>query len=201
MGTRNLTAVILNGEVKVAQYGQWDGYPTGQGYTCSLFIRDKLMTVEGLEKFKKAVSECTFVDDKNYRELWAEVGVPADRNHATSDEAEQFHAKNPQFSRDHGAGVLGLILDNGARKLKNSWDFAADSLFCEWAYVFDLDNQVLEVYKGFNKSPVPEGERFASMPKDGEYYPVRLIKKYAFSELTEHTMEGLSKELSKDEED
>ena len=27
MGTRNLTAVYLDGEYKIAQYGQWDGLP------------------------------------------------------------------------------------------------------------------------------------------------------------------------------
>ena len=27
MGTRNLTVVYLDGQYKVAQYGQWDGYP------------------------------------------------------------------------------------------------------------------------------------------------------------------------------
>lgn len=31
MGTRNLTAVYLDGQYKVAQYGQWDGYPEGRG--------------------------------------------------------------------------------------------------------------------------------------------------------------------------
>lgn len=31
MGTRNLTAVYIDGEYKVAQYGQWDGYPEGPG--------------------------------------------------------------------------------------------------------------------------------------------------------------------------
>jgi len=29
MGTRNLTIVTSNGKTKVAQYGQWDGYPGG----------------------------------------------------------------------------------------------------------------------------------------------------------------------------
>jgi len=32
MGTRHLSmAYNKGGEVKVAQYGQWDGYPEGQG--------------------------------------------------------------------------------------------------------------------------------------------------------------------------
>ena len=31
MGTRNLTMVISQEKTKVAQYGQWDGYPEGQG--------------------------------------------------------------------------------------------------------------------------------------------------------------------------
>lgn len=32
MGTRNLTMLISDGETKVAQYGQWDGYPGEQHY-------------------------------------------------------------------------------------------------------------------------------------------------------------------------
>ena len=44
MGTRNLTAVYIDGEYKVAQYGQWDGYPEGQGMTALTFLRDKMDT-------------------------------------------------------------------------------------------------------------------------------------------------------------
>jgi len=31
MGTRHLICVVKGKEYIVAQYGQWDGYPTGQG--------------------------------------------------------------------------------------------------------------------------------------------------------------------------
>ena len=42
MGTRNLTMVIdKRGDLKVAQYGQWDGYPEGWGVEILNFARDK----------------------------------------------------------------------------------------------------------------------------------------------------------------
>ena len=42
MGTRNLTIVFMDGKYRVAQYGQWDGYPEGQGLTCLRFVRDQM---------------------------------------------------------------------------------------------------------------------------------------------------------------
>ena len=33
MGTRGLTMVVSKGKTRVAQYGQWDHYPSGQGRT------------------------------------------------------------------------------------------------------------------------------------------------------------------------
>jgi len=38
MGTRNLTMVISDGKTKIAQYGQWDGYPSGQGADILAFL-------------------------------------------------------------------------------------------------------------------------------------------------------------------
>lgn len=40
MGTRHLQTVInKDGEVKVRQYGQWDGYPSGQGLDILQYLR------------------------------------------------------------------------------------------------------------------------------------------------------------------
>lgn len=46
MGTRGLTAVMLGGEYKIAQYGQWDHYPSGQGVTALEFCRSWLTDVK-----------------------------------------------------------------------------------------------------------------------------------------------------------
>ena len=52
MGTRNLTMVISNGETKVAQYGQWDGYPSGNGVIVLEFL-----TSTNLEEFKNKLND------------------------------------------------------------------------------------------------------------------------------------------------
>src|SRR5205085_10459690 len=69
-------------------------------------------------------------------------------------------------------------------------DFPLDSLFCEWAYVIDLDNQKFEVYRGFQTAPHSDG-RFATRfdPADatsvvGEtYYPVRKLVDFSLANL------------------
>lgn len=197
MGTRHLIAVVVDGEYKIAQYGQWDGYPSGQGANICRF----LSTVD-LNAFKNAVRECKWVSDETWKGWWTSIGVNSD-DEVTPAKGDQFLDEHPQISRDVCAKILTMVL-NGTRDVKNSIDFAGDSLFCEWAYVLDLDNEVLEVYEGFNKEPVDPSERFASTPRDTdrngnltEYYPVRLAKKIPFKEATEESMTTLENELRK----
>lgn len=181
MGTRNLVAVVSNGKPKVAQYGQWDGYPSGQGETVLKFILKEM----DFDKFKKSVDECTWITEEELESI----------------DKEKWEETHGYLSRDFGAKILGIVQDK-PRALKNSWDFAADSLFCEFAYVLDLDKKQLEVYTGFNKEAVSDDSRFATLPlekPDGDYKHVRLLKKYPFSELTENTMRDLEKELDSEE--
>lgn len=65
MGTRNLTAVYLDGQYKVAQYGQWDGYPEGQGITVLTFLRDKM----DLELFKEALRNSSYIPSEELTAL------------------------------------------------------------------------------------------------------------------------------------
>ena len=57
MGTRHLIIVKNEGEVKVAQYGQWDGYPDGVGTDIVNFLHN-IRDPDLMEVFKRRVNLC-----------------------------------------------------------------------------------------------------------------------------------------------
>lgn len=68
----------------------------------------------------------------------------------------------------------------------DSHEFLADSLFCEWAYIINLDNYSFEVHRGFNKSP-DEAGRYSGLQienSDG-YHGVKLISEIPLVNLKE----------------
>lgn len=182
MGTRHLTCVVKDGAFKVAQYGQWDGYPEGQGATIVEFLQRIQKLPDGLQQFREAVDNCTFLSDEEIRSSWINAGADPESDYVTTEVSDRHGEMYPALSRDTGARVLEYIFNQRGGSLKNSVDFAGDSLFCEWAYVIDLDHNVLEVYTGFNKTnPEPKG-RFRDLPREPrhyesaeQYYPIELL--------------------------
>lgn len=139
MGTRHLIEVKLDGELKIAQYGQWDGYPSGQGRGIARFLHEQMER----EKFKSALRECRFM---------------------TQDEVDAFNQEyrgknwqttHPWLSRDAGSEVLGHVQDGGARLLLDWRDFKNDHTFCEYHYLIDMDNETVTMG---DCTPVPFSE-------------------------------------------
>lgn len=64
MGTRNLTMVYSNGEYKVAQYGQWDGYPEGLGSQLLKYLKGI-----NIPELRNAVNKCTYLTKENFDEI------------------------------------------------------------------------------------------------------------------------------------
>lgn len=173
MGTRHLIAVQLDGKYKVAQYGQWDGYPSGQGATVLGFLGKY-----NRKEFEAKVRAAQWITD-------AEIDKVNDDIKKTG---EGWKKKYPELTRDTGAEILQLVNDSPPGiKLKDSLSFATDGLFCEWAYVIDLDKNTLEVFKGFNKKPLKKGERFRGMKPEKDaspkYTAVKLVKSYPLDSL------------------
>lgn len=140
MGTRNLTIVKLKGEIKVAQYCQWDGYPTGQGNTIAEFIRNMQV-----REFKRNVAKLEFVSEEYVAGLWEEFTKSKD-GRATLAQSDEFKLKHPEFHRDTGANILNLISRGSVTKLYNEIDFIKDALFCEYAYELNLDDKTVTLY-------------------------------------------------------
>lgn len=184
MGTRNLTAAVIDGDFKIAQYGQWDGYPSGQGDTLLTFLRN-LIDANRIVEFEGKLRGCTFLTNDEIRACWTAVGAD-NSGFVSMTIADKFKAANPQLSRDTGAEVFALVLnsENGL-PLDDDHNFAGDSLFCEYAYVADFDKRTFEAYRGFNKEPVSADERFAKVPvkTDSKYAQVRLVASWPFDSL------------------
>lgn len=190
MGTRNLTIVKVKGKIKVAQYCQWDGCPTGQGKDIARFIHSKAFDLAAL---RRNVSKLTWAKPAEIKDTWTACGADPESTSVSFDIASIHSKRYPEYSRDTGAKVLSLIQGGKVAKVKNDYEFIKDSLFCEYAYEIDLDRKTVSVYKGFQ----PTGKMDARGLK--EYGRCKVIKRYSFKDFTVKAMDLLTKELNKDE--
>lgn len=191
MGTRHLIAAKIDGVYKLAQYGQWDGYPEGQG----VGVLDFLVNEMDMAAFTAALRNCRFIGQEEVNAELVKFGAdPNDHYTIRLPDYDRFSEAHPEWSRDTGAKILEFIQSSGGCGLRSSLDFAADSLFCEWAYVLDFDTMKFEVYEGFNKTPLTEKDRFFFLEPKAEdgYHPVRLRASWSMEALPQNANDFLS---------
>lgn len=169
MGTRNLTKVIdKDGIVRVAQYGQWDGYPSGQGANMLAFISEYKM----IDKIEKSLVKCRFVSEG---EMGAAYDVYSDEP-KWAELREDFNGYGiafPSFSRDTATDILKVIVySNEEVILWNDTEFENDDLMCEGIYELNYQTkQFISKYDGktisfdFDKLPTLE-QYLESFEKD-----------------------------------
>jgi hypothetical protein len=183
MGTRNLTVLVSEGEIKIAQYGQWDGYPDYMGINILKFLREF-----DVEIMKKQVKNVIFVDENKQKEIdlyLKEIG--STNGYLNNEQSDLYNEKYKFLNRSIGSDILEMVYDEEYNKpmlLNNSITFSGDSLFCEWAYVIDLDKNLFEVYEGFNKNELNENDRFFKYTiENEEYHPIKLKKEFPLNVL------------------
>lgn len=200
MSTRGAIGFYIDGKTKVA-YNHSDSYPEWLGVNEVLpFCRE--VPDDGWGKVRDMVRALVDVDPDE---------TP------TPEQVEKIRAAIPEYA--HRVGTTGSWYDilRGAQGglgtyLKiGLWPEAGvgwllDSLFCEWAYLINLDDDFLEVYKGFNRDPEAEG-RYAGKRlsdedqkhySDGPYYGVRLVAAWPLGALP--TGESFLTALGRDDE-
>jgi hypothetical protein len=218
-------SVFWKGKWCIAQYGQWDGYPEGQGVK----ILNFLSVAHNIDKLKAGLAHVYEVTGEEVNLIWDECeawnasqreqGIPWGE---TVDGVKKLY---PSLSRDTSAGLLGIIArasladEEGAvedetdkekqpKRTKRipinlGLEFANDTLFCEWAYVIDLDKEVLEVYGGGENKH--DGHRFKDVGPEDAPVPA-FISSFAFSEIylmksNKEFLDKIKESCGKNEED
>ena len=156
MGTRNLTVVKDKAGInRIAQYGQWDGYPSYSGIQALEFLRD-----EGNQALLSAKLDLVqFVGDEEVDTLY--------KQYETTDwENKDFLNAYPGLHRDTGIGILSVVANAIAPiKTVDNTEFAKDDLFCEGVYEVDFStNKFITIYD----SKVVEYD-LDNLPSDKDY--------------------------------
>jgi hypothetical protein len=174
MGTRGAFGVVIDGEEKIG-YNQFDSYPDGRGLDVLRFARD----VEDWDAVKRRARELRVVSRET-----PPTPEDVERLRDWTDLSVSGQSTDDWYCLTRSAhGNLGEILACGY--VEDARHFPLDSLFCEWAYLLNLDAMILEVYMGFQREPHTSG-RFAGRTGPGMsdgYVPVRMIGAWSLHEL------------------
>lgn len=178
MGTRGLTGYAVDGQT-VAAYQQYDSYPSGVGVQVLAAAR---AIAQDTDRFTALARNIRKVDE-------SANATPEDREKFAQYADSRVSTGTDYYSllRNLQGDLLGYL---NAGIIPENTGFAQDSLFCEWAYIVDMDARTFEVYEGFQTEQHSEG-RFATteepeLPYTGateRYYPVKLVKTFALDAL------------------
>lgn len=180
MGTRGLWGYIEHDEPKLT-YNHFDSYPSGLGSAVLNHLRG--CDLDQLKERVNALRIVTEDGDKPTAEDVKRLAEFAEDGYGWGT-PEQGGTWEWYTLLRHTQGDPEATLKAGV--MIDGEEFAEDSLFCEWAYVVDLDAGTFEIYRGFQREPHNEG-RFITdetIPSEG-YWPVRLIASYPLTDLPE----------------
>lgn len=170
-----------------------------------------MLTTNRLAEFEDKVRATTWLTEENLKARWVAAGADPASDLVSLDVGEKFAGMYPENSRDTGAAVLQIVLDRDTPVgLRDDMRFGLAGLFCEFAYVIDLDAKTLEFYKGFNKDATKNAPRFMALPeaqahldeenKDrgstSRYEAVALVGTFTFDELVQEGAQAIVNKMN-----
>lgn len=209
MGTRGLNGFISQGETK-ASYNHFDSYPENLGKDMLLFIL-RVNKEKGWDKLTKKIANLKMIDEESKPtekdiQRYTELGYYDPRVGGKSVEPTWYQL----LRQTQGVKWMDEVYDNFQEHAIDNQDFIKDSLFCEHAYLINLDKMELEYWKGFQHKP-QKGNRYGtkapapSYKGADSYYPCALMGTFQLGDITSQKKVAvyLKKmvELSKEEEE
>jgi len=179
MGTRGLMGFRIDGKDKVT-YNHFDSYPDGLGESVVQDVKT-LLQVLTMDELKDKARKIKLVDEDS---------VPTPEDFLKLDLTTRLLVqKNGGLDKSwcsllHGLqGELLKTLEAGV--MIDSIGFINDSLFCEWAYIVNLDEETLEIYRGFQEKPHTFG-RYATNTTASKYYPCAIVATFSLTDIPEN---------------
>jgi len=80
-------------------------------------------------------------------------------------------------------GTLKPYLDGKLMFMPDASDFIYNSLHCEWAYIANFDDSLLEVWKGLQNKPDTDENRYGTEADRMGYYPCSMLAGYHLDDL------------------
>ena len=186
MGTRGAYGFRINGQDKVT-YNHYDSYPCGLGREVMSYIAHT-----PLKRMKEVAARIILVDRESTPspEL-----IKKYKKYTDLRVSEQSHNDWYCLLRKTQGNLFPYNSD--LEHMIDSQDFLSDSLFCEWAYIINLDTDTFEAYKGFNKNPLARGRYAGRSTKSNDgYRGVSLIKEIPLANIRKQNLERLVGELN-----
>ena len=185
MGTRGLSGFKWKNEYYL-MYNHYDSYPEGLGNDVIEFIKH-VYQFNSFNKLKMRVGNLIKV---NYdKEPTSEIIKKYEKYSDTSVSERTNKDWYCLFRTLQGKDILYEVLNRNVNHILDGEDFGKDSLFCEYAYIINLDTMEVDFYNGFQKSP-QKGNYFGEEPniitdcngkkRITEYYPIAKVGSLEF---------------------
>ena len=191
MGTRGLWGFRYNGQDKLT-YNHFDSYPSNLGKTLIDFVKkSSVEEMKNIFNYIKLVNEKIVPTENEVKECirfkTVDLGV-GNQNYKDWYCLLRNSQGNPNYYRD------------GLKYMIDSSKFIKDSLFCEYTYIINLDNECLEFYNGFQKTyDENPNNRYSKKDSDNdEYFPCKLLGEIPFMDLNLKTLEALEEKEQKE---
>ena len=177
MSTRGLYGFRKNG-IDKCTYNHFDSYPSGLGNDVVKFCANN--TVEDLKFFFDNI-ELVFEDSIPTESQIRECQIAGYVDLSVSSQSQTDWYCLLRNLQGNFKEYQKCIDDGNKLYMTDGIGFIQDSLFCEYAYIINLDDEVLEFYEGFQKEP-QVGNRYGTKDDRG-YYPCKLALTIPLDEL------------------
>lgn len=175
MGTRGCYGFYKNGITK-ATYNHFDSYPSVLGESILDFVGNtSLKNMNNIFDKIELVREDSIptIEQIENCQDFTDLSV-------SSQNIINFYCLLRKAQGDLNAYKTDL------KYMIDSKEFLGNSLFCEYAYIINLDKNVLEFYKGFNKvSQNNRYSQYANSQENGGYCECELVAEYKLVEIWE----------------